>query len=229
MSNGILPTFKRYKSLFLNGKRNSITRSLQYEMLAQKKFIGKTLDFGGGDKAKYGSILNVEDYDSINIDPKMNPTWVTKVGEFPCEENIYDNVISLNTFEHIYDVKPIIEDIYRTLKLGGEFTCALPFLVPIHAHPDDFFRPTSSWWQNTLDDAGFHDIRITPLLWGPFSTGFVCSGSIGPFITIRQHLNLILDLLYIKSRFRNGETAFDGALGKQLQSYVLGYFIEARK
>ncbi len=225
-----LPNFKRYKSLFCNAGSISVTRVLQYELLSQKKFKGKTLDFGGGKKAKYKLILNVEEYDSINIDQDMEPTWITTVGQaFPCPKEHYDHVLSMNTFEHIYDVIPIIEDIYDSLKEGGEFTCALPFLYPVHAHPDDFFRPTSSWWLTTLGNAGFNEIKIVPILWGPFTTGMVCSGLPGPCKKARIHLNLIFDLLYSKLRFGNNQDCFDGPIGKQLQNHALGYFIEARK
>ncbi len=225
-----LPNLKRYRSLFLKGQAASVTRVLQYELLSEKKFQGKTLDFGGGRKASYKNILDVEDYDSINIDPNMEPTWITAVGEaFPCHKEHYDHVLSMNTFEHIYDVLPIIKDIHESLKRGGEFTCALPFLYPVHAHPDDFFRPTASWWLKTLGDAGFQDVKIIPILWGPFTTGMICSGLPGPFRKIRIHFNLLLDLLYCKLRLKNNTNRFEGPIGTQLQNHALGYFIEARK
>ena len=225
---GPLPSFKRYKSLFLNGNGESITRALQYEQLRRKTFFGKMLDFGGGEKAKYRPLLSVESCESMNIDPAMAPTWVTGVGEpLPCPDAQYDTVLSLNTFEHIYDVQPVIREIRRVLKPGGEFVCALPFLYPVHAHPDDFFRPTASWWVRTLSDAGFADIRITPLLWGPFSTGAVCSGLPGPFRTIRKHISLLLDLLYVRLRFGHREMHFTGPAGAGLHNHALGYFIEA--
>ncbi len=225
-----LPSFKRYRSLFLDGEKASVTRVLQYELISRESFSGKLLDFGGGDNAKYKPIIKCGDYESVNIDPGMEPTWVTKVGEdLPCPMNHYDNVISLNTFEHIYDVRPIIKSLYGVLKSGGKFTCALPFLYPVHAHPDDFFRPTASWWLKTLTDSGFKDIKITPILWGPFSTGIICSGLPGPFKRFRVHLNLLLDLIYIKLRFEKGQSHFTGKAGEQLNNHALGYFIQAVK
>jgi len=225
-----LPNFQRYKKLFIKGESLSVTRILQYELLSNKKFSGKMLDFGGGENAKYKHLLQYDEYQSINIDKAINPTWVTKVGDnFPCPKDYYDHVISMNTFEHIYNVIPIIHDIYKSLKSGGEFTCALPFLYPVHAHPDDFFRPTSSWWLKTLQDAGYKEIKITPIIWGAFTTGIICSGAPGPLKKVRLHFNLLLDLIYIKMRFKDNCSNFEGELGKQLQNHALGYFIEARK
>ncbi len=225
-----LPTWKRYRALFCKEKNLSIPRSLQYELISQKIFKGKTLDFGGGDKAIYRALLQCEDYESVNIDPAMEPTWITQVGDtLPCPADTYDHAISLNTLEHVYEPKPIVKDIYKALKKGGLFTCGTPFLHPVHAHPDDFFRPTASWWFQTLTETGFTDIRIQPILWGPFSTGIVCSSVPGPFKKLRIHFNLLLDWFYTKLLFRKGETRFEGPSGRQTQDHALAYLIEAQK
>ena len=162
------PSWKRYKQVFFNQKENlSILRSLQYEMLKKVSLGKKVLDFGGGDKAKYLHLLSCELYESINIDPEIQPTWVTKVGErFPSSASNYDTIISLNVFEHIYDVHFVFREIYTSLKPGGNFIFSTPFLFPVHAHPDDYFRPTASWIQKSLSDAGFENIEITPLVMG---------------------------------------------------------------
>lgn len=225
-----LPSFARYKKLFWRGSGASATRVLQYERLAQKKFKGTLLDFGGGDKAKYRDILNCESYESVNIDRAIAPTWITEVGEkLPCPRDHYDHVISLNTIEHIYDAQGVIRDIFDVLKKKGEFTCTIPFLYPVHGHPDDYFRPTASWWHQTLRQTGFSEIRIMPLLWGPFTTGLICSGLPGPLKWPRTQATLLLDLLYVKLRFRGKTGHFEGKAGEDIQKHALGYFIEAVK
>lgn len=224
-----LPSLDRYKNLFLNDKNLSVLRTLQYELLARTPLKGKVLDFGGGKKAAYHHLINCESYDSVNIDPAMEPTWLTKVGEkLPSPPAQYDTVLSMNTLEHIFDARFVVEEIYGALAPGGTFISAVPFLFPVHAHPDDFFRPTVSWWNQALSSAGFKKISVTPLIWGPFSTGLTCSAMVGPLKRLRLHAALLMDLLYARIRFP-GKTHYTEQVGRELQNYALGYFIKAEK
>jgi SAM-dependent methyltransferase len=120
--------------------------------------------------------------------------------DFPCEAGVYDTVISMNTFEHIFDVKHVMEQIHRSLRSGGSLLAAVPFLCPIHGHPDDFFRPTPSWFFEMLGSVGFSEVEVRPLVWGHLSTGLACSGAPGPFKRTRMHIALLMDLLYDKAR-----------------------------
>ena len=225
-----LPTFARYKNLFLNKKKISVLRTLQYETLSNTPLKGKVLDFGGGERADYHKVIRCDTYESVNIDEAMKPTWVTKLGEpLPCPKDHYDTVISLNTIEHIFDARFVIQGIFNALKPGGEFICAVPFLYPIHANPDDFIRPTARWWELTLSEVGFTNIRILRQLWGPFSTGLACSGAPRPFKNVRTHMALIMDTLYIKLRVKENKTTFTGKIGQTLLNHALGFFIQAQK
>jgi SAM-dependent methyltransferase len=201
----------------------SVLRTLQYEKLAHCHFPGKTLDIGGGDHADYHNIVKFTQYESINIDPEIKPTWVIGVDDaFPVADQSYDTVLSLNTFEHIYDVHNVIREIWRALKPGGEFIASVPFLYPIHGHPNDFFRPTPGWWNESLKAAGFNSIEIEPLAWGPFSTGLSCSGMPGPFKRARLHISLLMDVFY--TRVRRERSQSNGVL-----TFSVGFFVKAKK
>lgn len=221
-----MPSWKRYKDLFSKewGKF-SILRNLEYEQIKERTLKGKILDFGGGGEASYHNIVSFEDYESVNINETIKPTWLTKIGEtLPCPKDHYDGVLTLNTIEHIHDASFVLQEMYKVLKKDGNFTCAVPFLFPIHAYPHDFFRPTDRWWEETLKDIGFKDIEITPLLWGPFSTGLVCSGTPGPLKLLRIHFSLLLDLVYMRLGQR-----FNISFLNDLPFHSLGFFIEAKK
>lgn len=225
-----LPGLKRYWNIFLKKKAFSILRELQYEALVNVKSAGKVLDFGGGNKSGYLDILTYDSYESVNIDPSMEPTWLLKIGTpLPCPKIHYDTALSLNTIEHIFEPHFVLQELFDVLKPGGRLICTVPFLYAIHAHPDDFFRPTSSWWGRSLSQAGFKAIKIQPLLWGPFSTGIVCSGLPGPFKKARTHIALVLDILYAKLRFSRVDTHYSGTIGENLQKYALGFFVQAQK
>lgn len=163
-----LPSSKRWFKLFKNYPKCSCLRAMQYEVIENLVLSGNGLDFGGGRKALYLDHLKGEfNLDSINIDQKISPTFLTEPGEeFPVNDNQYDFVISLNTLEHIYNPNFVLNEIYRVLKPKGIAYIFVPFMLRIHAHPDDFLRATPSWWIESYKISGFQSGEITPLVWG---------------------------------------------------------------
>lgn len=195
-------TFDRYLYLSRQIKKLSICRALQYEWLSTYPIKGTALDFGGGEKCSYRKIIQCSSYQSVNIDPKIEPTWIIGIGDpLPCENASFDTVLSLNTLEHIFDTQFVLAQFFRVLKPEGELLLSVPFLYPIHAHPDDFFRPTPSWFQAMLSQIGFRKIEIASLYWGPYTTAMLAGGGLpGPFRKTRQQIALLKDFLYKKIR-----------------------------
>ena len=77
----LTPNSKRYLKLVKDVNRISLTRALQYEIIESYPFKGKVLDYGGGDKSLYNDILKCDFYSSVNVDSKIEPTWIIKVGD----------------------------------------------------------------------------------------------------------------------------------------------------
>lgn len=223
----MLPTFSRYRHFASQTRRISLTWALQYECLARQTLTGKVLDVGGGENAGYREWLKCESYDSVNIDPAARPTWVVEVGQvMPCADAHYDVVLSMDTFEHIFDVQFVLREIFRVLKPGGGLAAAVPFLFPVHASPEDFFRPTPTWFFHALTHVGFKNVVVTPLVWGAFSTGLTCSGVPGPGKSFRKQMALFLDLLSINLwvRYRSPEV-----VNKGMTRYATSFFVQAVK
>jgi SAM-dependent methyltransferase len=229
------PSFRRFRSLFGGRSELSVLRSLEYELLGGLELSGRLLDFGGGENANYhhhmASWANDCTYETVNIDKAIRPTYLIEPGQpLPIEPDVYDAVLALNTFEHIYAVRDVLQDILRVLKPGGALFATVPFLFRIHGHPDDFLRGTPSWWGRTLTELGYVDVKITPLLWGPMSTGLSVAGIPGPFKRLRMKLALILDILYLRWVSRgNPEARFFGAAEESLCNSPLGFLVEAVK
>jgi len=222
-----LPTYERYRYLKKKICALSLTRALQYEVLESYNMQGRVLDFGGGEKASYRSKIKCSSYDSINIDSNIEPTWIVNVGDvLPRTLSAYDTVLSLNTLEHVFDAEFTINELSRILKPGGELLLSVPFLYPIHGHPDDFFRPTPSWFRFACKKAGFSKVEVIPLSWGPFTTGIICSGLPGPFKKIRKYTALLLDLLYFKLREKRHSSI---TLNEQMVKYASAFFVRAIK
>lgn len=223
------PTWRRLSQLRKFMRQNSLLRSLQYEQLAKTQINGKLLDIGGGEKARYRTFLGATDYFSVNISEELNPTWVTKPGQaFTFIDEKFDNVLALNTLEHVYDSRQFVEQAESVLKQNGNIILATPFLFRVHGSPDDYFRPTASWFEKCLVELGFNNVQIIPQLWGPFSTGAISSGLPGPFSSARLHLAMLLDVLYAKLKFRN-EPKLQNKQGNSIQNSPLGYFVTATK
>ncbi len=197
------PSFTRFKYLFANLDKISLTRALQNYLIQNYFFEGDLLDFGGGETSHNRSLIKCNSYQSINIDPNINPTWALGVDDsFPCSNDSFDHVFSFNTLEHIYNVHDKLSEFYRVLKPNGDILISTPFLYPIHGHPDDFCRLTPSWYYMALKNCGFRKIRVVPLYWGPFSTSLNCVGIPGPLKSLRKKIALFLDLLLIQYKLR---------------------------
>ena len=201
----------------------SLTRALQYEALKEADTSGLLLDIGGGDSAPYRHMLNCEIYHSINITEEVDPSWSVEIGEpFPCKPDFYDVVLCLNTLEHVYDAAFLLGEASHSLKIGGTIHIATPFLYPVHGCPDDYFRPTPSWYKQTLSKHSFESIQVQPLVWGPFSTGAFLSGLPGPAKRSRMWMAMGLDILY--SRFRTIPAEMCGP-----SAAALGFWVTAIK
>jgi SAM-dependent methyltransferase len=203
---------------------------LEYEMLDDLKLEGKVLDLGGGDKSKYREKLPSDiDYQSVNIDPSIEPTWLVEPGEpIPAEDSHFDYCISLNTLEHVYDPVFLVREIYRLLKAEGTVHIMVPWIFQIHGHPDDFTRATPSWWRRTLEDAGFDSAEVTPLVWGRYSSGASITGIRGLFKGTRRHLVHARDSVNA-SLFFGRAGAYTGRRGQHICNIASGHLITATK
>lgn len=186
------------------------------------------LDVGGGKRSKYRHLLpEAIDYQSINIDPDIQPTHTLAPGDpFPCSDATFDTVISLNTLEHIYDAQFILKEMHRVLKAGGEAHITVPFMFRIHGHPDDYRRATPSWWREALQQSGFSSVTVTPLVWGRYTTAASISGHrILP--RLRMRLAHLKDIAYANATFK--ADTYSGKRGQNICNVALAHFVTARR
>jgi SAM-dependent methyltransferase len=230
----LLPNWHRFRSLFGGSTDLSVLRALEYEILGQTQLSGRILDFGGGSNSNYRDLMQEWTagcvYETANIDRAIGPTYLIAPGQpLPIENNSFDTVVTLNTLEHIFEVEKALRELLRVLKPDGKLVATVPFLFRIHGHPDDFLRGTPSWWGRTLGHIGFTEIVMTPLLWGPMSTGLSVAGILGPFKKLRMRAALLLDMLYARQSHSDGQQYYSGAVGQALCNAPLGFLITARK
>lgn len=228
------PTWKRYLEIFITNSDISIYRSMEYEALSNVSYGGRVLDFGGGEKAHYAPDLKSwmagGVYESANISAAMEPTYLVTPGEpLPVAENKFDMVVSVNTLEHVYELDEALQEIMRVLKPGGRIVLAVPFLFRVHGCPDDYNRPTASWWRETLSRLGVKNLRITPLVWDVMTTGLSVTEGAGPFKKLRRILVPLYGLLYGWIRARGPGKYYPAQTGEALANLALGYVITGEK
>lgn len=226
-----LPTFGRWRALRRKYSGESVLRALEYERLETADIHGRVLDIGGGRKARTKPFLGqVDELDSVNIDPEIDPTYLVKPdAPFPVEDGTYDAVVCLNTLEHIYSSESVLREALRVLKPNGTIFIAVPFIFRIHAHPDDFFRGTPSWWKETMRRAGFSRTELQPLVWGRYTTAGTISGYRGLLpAALQQGSAYLKDIFYATVVFRDVDR-YEGRRGERICAVSPGWFITSTK
>jgi SAM-dependent methyltransferase len=135
----------------------------------------KGIDLGSkSDGASLYRYIKVNDQTNITF-TDINPVAKKSVIKIDLEKKInlesdeYDVVILNNTLEHIYNHQNCINESFRILKKNGTCVGSVPFIKRIHYDPDDYFRYTSSSLKRIFMEAGFKDIHIKALGYGPLT------------------------------------------------------------
>jgi len=94
------------------------------------------INLGSGIKKIHPEVIN------LDIFPFKNVDLVTDATKLPLKDNSIDMIITESTLEHIPDVELAIQEICRVVKPGGFVYISIPFMMPFHASPNDYFRLT---------------------------------------------------------------------------------------
>jgi predicted SAM-dependent methyltransferase len=84
----------------------------------------RKLEIGSGNRPLPG-------YEHLDIDPKCpDVDYVSSMDKIPVEDNVFDEIISIHSIEHIGWRKgiPTLKEWYRVLKPGGKLRVACPNL-----------------------------------------------------------------------------------------------------
>jgi SAM-dependent methyltransferase len=97
------------------------------------------VNLGSGPQHFYGrtDIINVDLFAFNQVD------IVAEASDLPIEEQSVDFIINIAMLEHVDDPHAVVQEMHRILKPGGEALAYVPFVVPYHAAPNDFYRWTS--------------------------------------------------------------------------------------
>ena len=122
-------------------------------------------------KASYYRFLNLEysEIDYVDINPtESNVLNLNLEEKLPIKEKTFNSVIAINIFEHIFNIKDLIEEIYRILDHKGKLIGSTPFIKEYHADPTDYYRYTQDFYKKVFEKSGFVNIEVILIGQGVF-------------------------------------------------------------
>ncbi len=226
-----LPSFAQFRHLRNYGGKLTMLRRMEIDLISQLELSGEVLDFGGGETTNYRRHLpSGLTLRSVNISDEFNPTDLVAIGDpIPFEDAQFDAVITFNTLEHIYDDQGSLADITRVLKPGCALHIIVPWMYPVHGHPDDFNRHTPSWWAATLAGLGCEEVSLLPLVFGRRTSALQIKGRGDKLVRgIVESWAAAFDILEARARFGNARI-YSGRRGQTVWSSAPGWYIKATK
>lgn len=205
---------------------DSIFRKLTKAKLKQISLAGRVVDLGGCRGADYhrymvknGKVI------IVNLDPKTKPDLVCDLEQpLPLETGGFDAVFLINVLEHLYGYQEVLKEAARITKAGGQIVAVVPFIHPIHAAPNDYFRYSKSTLERLFYDNGFRAVEVAEIgggislasanLFGRFLPGFLAS-LVGFLAQVADRSFLFL-ARKLKKNYNGDE-------------YPLGYLVHARR
>lgn len=135
-----------YKALTHLGKFPSGRNMLTVEIFDDLK--GKGLDIGhlGNYSFKNRGVVR------LNIHPGENIDVVSDGTHYPFDDETFDKIMLRCLLEHVEDPSKIIKESTRVLKSDGKIVIEVPFINPIHAAPDDYYRFTPNGLKKIIQD-----------------------------------------------------------------------------
>jgi len=96
------------------------------------------VNLGSGPRYLKGrkDIINVDIFSFHEVD------IISDAANLPFKDNSVDLLINTALLEHTSEPWKIIKEMHRVLCKDGKIFCFVPFIQPLHAAPDDFYRWT---------------------------------------------------------------------------------------
>lgn len=201
----------------------SIGRTLlNLQINAKVHLRGQVLDIGGrGTPSYHRFFLEGEPHRMIRLDIENEQVEVVGSAlQLPFASGSLDVVLCFNVLEHIFDYSHALREMARAIRIEGVLYGYIPFLVPVHMEPFDYWRYTKDAMDQILREAGFGSVSIATIGGLPLVVYDMLSPlwRIGLFRVSIGLLALTIDKF---------SALF---VGKERNSarYPLGYFFEAR-
>ena len=118
----------------------------------------RVLDAGAGiaPYRKYFEHVTYETADFGEVDKEYSELdYTCRLEELPMADETYDLVLCTQVLEHVPEPLPVLREIRRVLKPGGQAWVSAPLFYEEHEAPYDFYRYTRYAWRRMAAEAGF--------------------------------------------------------------------------
>lgn len=173
-----------------------------------KKLKGSILDLGCG-SGEYSLIMSKKKNNLVTaLDIVMSPEFekinsknikkiISDAHNLPFEDNSFDACLIADVLEHVKDSGTILSEVRRVLKPDGILVINMPFLLELHADPEDYRRYTSFGLKNLLNKYGFNDVKVWSDNGALFSIEYLLLGSFVWRLRLGFKRNFFVGYVYI--------------------------------
>lgn len=123
--------------------------------------------------------MNRRDIINIDLFAFNEVDIVADIHRLPIKDACVDLIVNLAVLEHVADPQQVVKEMYRVTKKHGKIICYVPFIVPFHVAPQDFYR-----WTKTGVKELFSDFKIMEII--------ICGGPTSAMLWILQEWLAIL-------------------------------------
>lgn len=160
---------------------------------------------------------------TVDINQDLNPNLCIDICKDPIGLSEYDAVLCYEVLEHLYSPNAAISNIYYALKDEGVLFGSVPFVIPIHESPFDFYRFTFHGVKNLLLLFSYSEVT-------PRGTYYEAILSLFGRTLFSFKSNIIIPIFYVFFAYYVLRPIFR-VLGKlaPLEGLSIGYTFVARK
>ena len=161
----------------------------------------RLLDLGCGEKP-FASIYNKIANESVGLEVETTLHNQSQVDFFYDGENLpfgkeeFDIVFSTEVMEHVKNPEKYLDEIYRVLTPNGIAVITVPFFVPLHEKPHDYYRYTEFGLIHLVTKSKFQLLKIE--VFGDY-IGVMISLLVAPHLKFWNVLSKKLRMSFLKT------------------------------
>lgn len=114
----------------------------------------KVLNIGSGSRKLRPGTIN------IDVLPFEGVDIVADAEKLPFETNTIDAVVLDNVLEHVRRPAVVVAEALRVLKPHGQIYVAVPFVIPYHSSPGDFYRWSEEGLRELMKDFNEKELKV---------------------------------------------------------------------
>ena len=178
----------------------TILRNFQILNMSKVKLKGDCIEFGASKDLNqnfffYSKLFKNSKITFSNIRSQNKSFKIIDLTKKIIFHKYYDRIIIFNVLEHVSNLKVALKNLHKLLKKNGELIGSTPFLYRVHGAPKDYLRFTADFLYQEFRLAGFKNVKINHLGYGPFLASFSIVHGILKFLPFIYQILLLFSVI----------------------------------